>query len=493
MALGRHDSSLDPYNIELQKQSSVLLAPPPRGTDGEHSKDLEAWLPISTNRSANWKHSAFHNVTAMMGAGVLALPNAMVYLTWGPGIVMLILSWVITLFTLWQMVEMHECVPGRRFDRYHELGQEAFGPKLGLWIVVPMQLIVEVGVDIVYMVTAGKSLQHAYAITCGNNCHLQDNIVFWIFLFALVQVVLAQLPNFNSIAGISLAAAIMSISYSTIAWVIPAHYGHTLPGDIQLLRPVSYGLPQFKPVQIMQPGGSRMQAVPEDLTTADRWFGAFTALGTMAFAYAGHNVVLEIQSTLPSTPEEPSKIAMWRGVKFAYGVVAAGYFPVALIGYWAYGNQVTDDIITFVSQPTWLVVIANLMVVVHVVGSYQIYAMPVYDMLESTLVGRLKFKPTTLLRLVTRSLYVGFTMFIAMTFPFFAALLGFFGGFAFSPTTYFLPSIMWLMIYRPEKMSRSWIINWAVIWFGVVLMLLSTIGGFRSLLVETDGFHFYKT
>lgn len=92
----------------------------------------------------------------------------------------------------------------------------------------------------------------------------------------------------------------------------------------------------------------------------------------MAFAYAGHNVVLEIQSTLPSTPEEPSKIAMWRGVKFAYGVVAAGYFPVALIGYWAYGNQVTDDIITFVSQPTWLVVIANLMVVVHVVGSYQV-------------------------------------------------------------------------------------------------------------------------
>lgn len=127
---------------------------------------------------------------------------------------MLILSWVITLFTLWQMVEMHESVPGRRFDRYHELGQEAFGPKLGLWIVVPLQLVVEVGVDIVYMVTAGKSLEHAYSITCGNHCALQDNIVFWIFLFALVQLVLAQLPNFNSIAGISLAAAIMSIRQS---------------------------------------------------------------------------------------------------------------------------------------------------------------------------------------------------------------------------------------------------------------------------------------
>uniref|UniRef100_A0A7I4B5R3 Amino acid transporter transmembrane domain-containing protein n=1 Tax=Physcomitrium patens TaxID=3218 RepID=A0A7I4B5R3_PHYPA len=463
------DVPLDTYHIELQKQSSLLLAPPQRGVSGDRLIDLESWLPITAaDRSANWKHAAFHNVTAMMGAGVLALPNAMVYLTWGPGILMLILSWIITLFTLWQMVEMHEAVPGRRFDRYHELGQEAFGPKLGLWIVVPMQLVVEVGVDIVYMVTAGKSLQHAYSITCGDHCQLQDSIVFWIFLFAIVQLVLAQLPNFNSIAAISLAAAIMSISYSTIAWAIPAHYGHTLPGNIELLQPVSYDFPPFKPVQLVQAGGSAVQKAPEDLSTADRWFGAFTALGTIAFAYAGHNVVLEIQSTLPSTPHEPSKIAMWRGVKFAYGVVAIGYFPVALIGYWAYGNQVTDDIITFVSRPTWLVVIANLMVVVHVIGSYQIYAMPVYDMLESTLVGHLRFNPSMLLRLVTRSLYVSFTMFVAMTFPFFAALLGFFGGFAFSPTTYF-----------------------AVIVFGVVLMFVSTIGGFRSLMTEAANFHFY--
>lgn len=129
----------------------------------------------------------------------------------GPGVLALLVSWVVTLFTLWQMVEMHEAVPGRRFDRYHELGQEAFGEKLGLWIVIPLQLVVEVGVDIVYMVTAGKSLEHAYAITCQSHCHLQNSIVAWIAIFAAVQLVLAQLPNFNSIAAISLAAAIMSI------------------------------------------------------------------------------------------------------------------------------------------------------------------------------------------------------------------------------------------------------------------------------------------
>jgi hypothetical protein len=32
----------------------------------------------------------------------------------GPGVVILVLSWVITLYTLWQMDEMHEMVPGKR-------------------------------------------------------------------------------------------------------------------------------------------------------------------------------------------------------------------------------------------------------------------------------------------------------------------------------------------------------------------------------------------
>ena len=55
---------------------------------------------------------------------------------------MLVLSPVITLYLLWQMVDMHEMVPCKLFDRYQELGQHAFGEKLGLNVVVPQQLIV---------------------------------------------------------------------------------------------------------------------------------------------------------------------------------------------------------------------------------------------------------------------------------------------------------------------------------------------------------------
>jgi amino acid permease len=435
------------------------------------TKSIDDWLPITGDRNAKWWYAAFHNVTAMVGAGVLGLPNAMIYLTWGPGVVVLVLSWFITLYTLWQMVEMHEMVPGKRLDRYHELGQEAFGPKLGLWIVVPQQIIVQVGVDIVYMVTGGKSLQKAYSLLCKGSCPLTNHTTAWIAVFASVHFVLSQLPNFNSIAGVSLAAAIMSLSYSTIAWAIPAAYGHSHP-PLKAGQYADYHLP--------------------DKSMAGLVFGAFNSLGTVAFAYAGHNVVLEIQATIPSTKERPSKVPMWRGVVLAYIVVAMCYFPVAIIGYWAYGNNVTDNILTYVAKPTWVIAMANLMVVIHVIGSYQIYAMPVFDMLETILVKRMGIPPSILLRLITRSSYVAFTMFIAMTFPFFGALLGFFGGFAFAPTTYFLPCIIWLCIYKPKRFSITWIINWVIIVLGTLLMFVSSIGGLREIIVQASTFTFYQ-
>ncbi|CAK8561101.1 unnamed protein product [Lathyrus sativus] len=93
-------------------------------------KYIDDWLPITSSRNVKWWYAAFHNVTAMVGASVMSLSPAMASLGWGPGVVILILSWLIALHTLWQMVEMHEMVPGKRFDRYHELGQEAFGENL---------------------------------------------------------------------------------------------------------------------------------------------------------------------------------------------------------------------------------------------------------------------------------------------------------------------------------------------------------------------------
>lgn len=135
-----------------------------------------------------------------------------------------------------------------------------------------------------------------------------------------------------------------SCSYSTIAWTASVHKG--VQPDVQ------YGY--------------------KAKSSAGTVFNFLSALGDVAFAYAGHNVVLEIQATIPSTPEKPSKGPMWRGVVVAYIVVALCYFPVALVGYWMYGNEVEDNILISLQKPVWLIAMANLFVVVHVIGSYQV-------------------------------------------------------------------------------------------------------------------------
>ena len=85
-----------------------------------------------------------------------------------------------------------------------------------------------------------------------------------------------QTPNFHKLSAISLLAAIMSIGYSTIAIGVSAHAGKQ-PGT-------EYNLDGF---------------------TRDKGiFGIMNSLGTIAFAYGGHNVVMEIQATIPSRPTE---------------------------------------------------------------------------------------------------------------------------------------------------------------------------------------------
>ncbi|KAF9592020.1 hypothetical protein IFM89_011603, partial [Coptis chinensis] len=432
----RHDSlTTFPHSRPLCFSATMVSAPPPKvfffGCIFQEICSDEEWSKDGPPRKAKWWYSTFHTVTAMVGAGVLSLPYAMAYLGWGPGTMVLVISWCITLFTIWQMIQLHECVPGTRFDRYYQLGQHAFGPKLGPWIVLPQQLIVQVGCDIVYMVTGGKCLKKFMELACHDCSRLRQS--YWICIFGSIHFVLSQLPNFNSVAGVSLAAAIMSLSYSTISWV-----GCVARGPVE---DVSYAYKRTDPTDYM--------------------FRVFNALGIISFAFAGHAVVLEIQATIPSTPEKPSKVPMWKGAVGAYFVTAICYFPVALIGYWAFGQDVEDNVLVNLKRPEWLIAAANLMVVVHVIGSYQVYAMPVFALLENMFVKKFNFSRGMPLRLVVRSTYVALTLFVGVTFPFFGDLLGFFGGFGFAPTSYFVSQsiLSELLLVRRINLHFHWTPN----------------------------------
>lgn len=432
--------------------------------------DAEYQLPITASRTGTWAHSAFHNVTAMIGAGVLGLPEAISYLGWAGGTVTLVLSWVVSLYTLHQLVALHE-YKGKRFNRYHELGQYAFGKRWGDIIVITPQLIVMIGLGITYTVTGGQSLYKFWGYTCqksydmpdvypNGHCKTSMGQSAWIVVFGAIQLLLIQCPNFNALSAVSFAAAVCSLTYSTIA------IGGSLNNG------------QIPDVQYNLDGRSRGNSI----------MNIFNSLGVVAFAYGGHNVVLEIQATMPSPPKTYRPYML--GVLVAYGILSWCYFGVSFTGYWAFGNKAASNILFSISHPVWMVCVALFAVFIHVCGSYQVYTMPVLDMIEMQMVKR--GIPNGLpSRLIYRSLYVCLTTFIAVTIPFFGSLMGFIGALGTGPTTFWLPSVIWLVLKKPSFGNINFWASWTCIVLGVMVTVLGSIGGMRGIIVSADSYKFY--
>lgn len=68
---------------------------------------------------------------ATMGVAILNLPYAMGSMTWVGGVVSGVVAYLVSFYTMYLMLELHEH-KGRRFNRYRELGELAFGASVHL-------------------------------------------------------------------------------------------------------------------------------------------------------------------------------------------------------------------------------------------------------------------------------------------------------------------------------------------------------------------------
>lgn len=115
----------------------------------------------------------------------------------------------------------------------------------------------------------GETMKLFFQIVCGPLCTSNPlTTVEWYLVFTSLCIVLSQLPNLNSIAGLSLIGAVTAITYSTMVWVL----------SVSQTRPATIS---YEPLSMP--------------TTSGSLFAVLNALGIIAFAFRGHNLVLEIQ------------------------------------------------------------------------------------------------------------------------------------------------------------------------------------------------------
>ncbi|CAK7329406.1 unnamed protein product [Dovyalis caffra] len=439
----------------------------------------EAWLPITESRNGNVVTAVFHLLSSGIGIQALSLPVAFANLGWAWGTICLSLAFTWQLYTIWILVQLHEPIQGTRirYSRYLQLAIAAFGPKLGkLLAMFPVIYLSGSTCTMLIMKGAGV-MELLFKLICGGGAACDDKSltgVQWFLVFTCMAIALAHRPNLNSIAGISLVGAISAIGYCTLIWVLPISKG----------RPVGVSYDSLK-------AESNIAGMCDILN----------AIGIIVLAFRGHNLVLEIQGTLPSSSTSPSKKAMWRGVSVSYILIAICLFPLAIAGFWAYGNKIPSNggmltaIFEFQGRNTSEFVkgIIYLLVVTSCLSSFQIYAMPVFDNLEFRYTSMKNKRCPWWVRAGFRLFFGGLAFFIAVALPFLPSLAPLVGGITL-PLTLVYPCFMWISMKKPHEKGSAvmWYLNLGLGCSGIVLSVLLVVAAAWNL--ATKGLHanFFK-
>ncbi|KAM7470505.1 hypothetical protein LguiA_008688 [Lonicera macranthoides] len=438
----------------------------------------EAWLPITESRKGNFFSSLFLLLSSGIGIQALLLPAAFVALGWFWGILCLTLAFIWQLYTIWILVHLHESVPGTRYSRFLDLSIAAFGEKLGKMISIFPVMYLSGGTCVMLIIIGGGIMKRFHQVLCGDEaaCIAKSPTgAEWYLIFMCSAILVAQFcPNLNSVAGVSLLGAIMAVGYCTLVWALS----------------VSKGRPDGVSYDPSKAAGSKM----------DRVRGVLNALGIIALAFRGHNVVLEIQGTIPSNDQQPSHKLMWRGVTTSYLLIALCIFPLALVGYWVYGNTIITNgrslLVAFSTIygdkiPKFLMGAIYLLVIINCITTFQIYAMVVFDSLEMMYTGRKNRPCPRWVRSGFRFFFGGFAYFVSVALPFLGSLAAFIGGIML-PLTLSYPCFMWIAIKKPSHSSKMWCINMGLGCLGLGLSVVLVGAALWDLIVKGIDANFFN-
>ncbi|KAL1194580.1 Amino acid permease 5 [Cardamine amara subsp. amara] len=404
-----------------------------------------------------WTASA-HIITAVIGSGVLSLAWAVAQIGWVGGPITMLLFSFVTYYTATLLCSCYrsgDSVTGKRNYTY----MDAIHANLGgfkVKICGVVQYLNLFGTAIGYTIASAISLIAIQRTSCQQSsggkgsCHVNGNP--YMIAFGLVQIVFSQIPDFDQLWWLSIVAAVMSFGYSTIG----------------------LGLGVSKVVENKEIKGTLTGVSIGLVTPAQKVWRTFQSLGNIAFAYSYSMILIEIQDTVKSPPAEVD--TMKKATLISVAVTTLFYMFCGCIGYAAFGDSAPGNLLAAggFMNPFWLLDIANLAIVIHLVGAYQVYCQPLFAFVEKEATKRYPesefitketdiqlfpgFKPfkLNLFRLVWRTIFVITTTLISMLMPFFNDVLGLLGAIGFWPLTVYFPVEM----YISQKNVPSWSTKW---------------------------------
>lgn len=447
-------------NRTLVVGKEIMFSPLITDEDGQPQRTGTVWTASS------------HVITAVIGSGVLSLAWSMSQLGWIAGPLVLLGFSFVTYYTSMLLADTYRSpdpVTGRRNYTYTDAVAAILGGKKVL-LCGMVQYLNLLGTAIGYTITASISMVAIGRSDCFHEkgrespCHISNNL--YMAIFGAVQVLLSQIPNFSKIWWLSTVAAVMSLAYSFIGLGLgigkATEKGHS-HGSLG-----GVGIAGFQ-------------------NSVDKIWTVFQALGNIAFAYSFSMILIEIQDTVKSPPAENK--TMKKASLIGVLVTTVFYLSVGCAGYAAFGNHAPGNLLTGFGfyNPFWLVDIANICIVIHLVGAYQVFCQPLYAFVEEwsantwtkscfiqneyklPIPGLGEFK-LNMFRLVWRTCFVVFTTVVSMVLPFFNAIMGVLGAIAFFPLTVYFP----IQMHITQTKVRQWSFKWVTLQLMCVLCFFVT-------------------
>lgn len=442
-------AAADDRNEEPIPLLQLGVASPPLGDD----ELLEAVNSAKTRTGNTWTAAA-HIITGVIGSGVLSLAWSMAQLGWIWGPFLMLLFAAVTLTSAFLICNCYRSPDPdngpMRNTNYIAAVQCNLGKKNAriCGVLIQMNLY---GTGVAYTITTAICLRAIQRSNCDkeNDAPCESGNALYMLLFGVVQILMSQIPDFHSMEWVSIVAAIMSFTYSSIALGLGA-------AKVIGNKVIAGGI-----------GGVSTH------TTMQKVWRVSQAVGDVAFAYPYSMIVLEIQDTLKSPPSE--RKTMKRASVVSICITTFFYLSCGGLGYAAFGDQTPGDLLTGFGDygPHWLIDFANACVFLHLIGGYQVYAQPLFAMVDkwmaeefprSSFVNtnysvKLPLMPAlslNLQRLIFRTAYVASTTGVAMIFPYFNQVLGVLGTINFWPLSIYFPVEMWLRQNNISPWSKMW-------------------------------------
>nr|GMD90339.1 amino acid permease 6-like [Ipomoea batatas] len=393
-------------------------------------------------RTGTMMTAGAHIITGVIGSGVLSLAWAFAQLGWIAGAVSLLAFAIITCYTSILLVDCYRSPNGTRNYTY----MAAVTTYLG-------------GLNVKVCGTAHaiskSNCYHKYGHDAA--CERTNNT--YTILFGVAQIILSQIPNFHKLSFLSIVAAVMSFAYSSIG----------------------LGLS----IDRIATDQSRLVKCRQDVENL---------CGTWRHC-----------DTIKASPKENKvmKQATFAGILIS----TVFYMLCGVLGYAAFGNHAPSNFLTGFGfyDPFWLVDLANVCIIVHLLGAYQVFTQPLFAFVEERCKRRwpesrfvnqetaievpcLPRMSFSAFRLVWRSAYVVVITLISMLLPFFNDFVGLIGAAAFWPLTVYLPIQMYIARAKIRRLCFAWIWLQVLSMVCFVISVLAAAGSIRGLIKSVKRF-----